>query len=394
MVLGLALLLLSRALADGAHEDWIEAGVRLGKGHVTVQAPTFRMSGAIEDHLTTAQYAATETAMARRDVTPHIVVTAPRIEVPALANTPSAAIPVVAIGVDPAREQAFSLLDQKVVEGRYLAETDRLHAYVGRKLANRLNLRINSRLVLTAQDAHGEIAAQLVRVVGIFQMGIPEIDEGLVHLPLRTTQGWLGLEGGITSYAMVLESSRRVDRVVRSLTEELAVPPQDLSVLGWRESMPDLDAAVRVDDYGDYIFHSILFVIVALAIVNTILMSVLYRTREFGVLRALGLTKGETGRLVFFEGVLLTTVSGIVGIILGVAVTWGLFRNGLDFSFLLENDITAAGVVIDPVLVPEFRVMQFVQGIMFIGIIGFAASIYPSFRAMRIDVAESMKFDA
>ncbi len=394
MVIGLALLVFSRGLADGAHEDWIEAGVRLGKGHVTVQSPRFKVSGAIEDHLSSLQHAGVVAALGRPDIARDVLVSAPRVEVPALANTPSAAVPVAVIGVDPSAEPAFATLDEKLVEGRYLTADDRLHAYVGTKLAERLDLRLNSRLVLTAQDVAGEIAGQLVRVTGIFRMGIPEIDEVLVHIPLRTAQEWLGLRDGITSYAIVLESSRTVDRVIRGLDAALHDGSDNVAVLGWTESMPDLYAAVKVDDYGDYIFHGILFAIVALAIVNTILMSVLYRTREFGVLRALGLTKGHTAGLVFLEGLLLTAVSGLVGMVLGVAVTWGIFRNGLDFSFLLENDLTAAGVVIDPVLVPEFRVMQLVQSIGFIVVIGLAASLYPAYRATRIDVAESMKFEA
>jgi len=158
--------------------------------------------------------------------------------------------------------------------------------------------------------------------------------------------------------------------------------------------MPELDAAIRIDDYGDYLFHLILFVIVGLAIVNTVLMSVLYRTREFGVLRALGLTKGETASVVFGEGVLLTLVSGLLGMVIGFAFTWVFFRNGLDYSGMLDNEFTISGIILEPVIVPIFRMVQVFQSLGSIFVIGVLASLYPAYRATRIDVAEAMKFEA
>jgi putative ABC transport system permease protein len=137
----------------------------------------------------------------------------------------------------------------------------------------------------------------------------------------------------------------------------------------------------------------VLFVIAATAIVNTILMSVMYRTREFGVLRALGLERGEVGRVVFIEGMILTAISGLVGMALGAAIVWGFFRNGLDFSAMWDMEMEAAGIVIDPVIVPRFHWNQILQSLFFILAIGSLSSIYPAWRATRIDVAEAMKFE-
>ncbi len=394
MMVGLALVIFSRTLADGGHEDWIDSGVRLGTGHVALQAPGFHRSRAIEDFLPTKARVAAEQALLKPDVAAHVVTSVPRVMVQGLANSPRAAVPVAIIGVDPALEADFTILDDKLREGRYLEPGDRLHAYIGAKLAERLRLEVGSRLVLTAQDVNDEIVGQLVRVTGIFRMGLPEADEGIVQIPLKTAQEWLGLGDGVTTLAAVLESSFEVEPVIESLRGDLYDLSDDVVVLGWREAMPELDAAVKIDDYGGYIFLIILFVIVTLAIVNAVLMSVLYRIREFGVVRALGLTKGESGLLVFLEGVLLTAVSGVVGLALGLAFTWIFFRDGLDFSFMMEDNFTAAGVVIEPVIVPLFRVAQIVQSVGFILIIGVLSSLYPAYRATQIDLAESMKFEA
>ena len=239
------------------------------------------------------------------------------------------------------------------MEGRYLEADDRLAAYVGTGLAERLGLKLGSRFVLTAQSTDGEIEGQLVRVVGVFRSGLPEVDEGLVHIPITTARAWLGAEGAATTVGAILPGSRVVPDAIQALEEGL--DGGGIRVVSWTEAYPQLNSAVRIDDYGDFVFHGILFAIIALAVLNTILMSVLYRRREFGVLQALGLTPRETGVVIFLEGVLLTALAGVVGMIAGFALTWIFFRDGLDFSFLMDNDFTFSGIVMDPVIVPEFR---------------------------------------
>lgn len=394
MVLGLALLMISRAVADGAHEAWITFGVRLGTGHVAIQAPHFLETGRLADRLDSTRLARARTALSDPAVARALRAVAPRLTVSGLASSASAAVPVQIEGVDPAAESIFSELPSKLAEGRYLDAHDRLAAFVGERLAHRLDAQIGSRLVLTVQNASGEIEGQLVRVVGTFRSGIPEMDEGVVQLPLTTARAWLGVPGAATTLALLLHSSRDAPAAVRALRTALGDAANDgLRVLSWREASPALDAAVRVDDLGDYVFHAFLLGIVALAVLNAVLMSVLYRTREFGVLQALGLTGRETGTVVFVEGLVLTALSGIVGIGLGFAVTWIFWRDGLDLSFLMSQDITLSGVAVSPIIVPEFRVAQVGQSLAFIVVMGVLASLYPAWQATRIDVAEAMKFD-
>jgi putative ABC transport system permease protein len=122
-------------------------------------------------------------------------------------------------------------------------------------------------------------------------------------------------------------------------------------------------------------------------------MSVLTRNREFGVLQALGLTRRETGVVVFTEGLLLTTASGVLGTAIGFGVTWLLWRHGLDLSVFMKGDISFSGALVSPIMVPEFRAVQVGLCLATTVVIGVAASIYPARQATRIDVAEAMKFD-
>jgi ABC-type lipoprotein release transport system permease subunit len=391
MALGLALLMFSRSLADGGHEDWIDAGVRMGAGHVLMQAPGHWESGSLDDRLSEDQASASLAALEELNGLVAPLAITLRLSTNGLASSASSAVPAAIQGVDPTIESGFSHAVDKLTEGRYLEPDDRLAAYVGTATAERLGLSIGSRFVLTAQSTGGDIEGQLVRVVGMFRTGLPEVDETLVHIPISTARSWLAADGAVTTIGAILPGSRIVPDVVRELRAGLE--GDGVRVLSWREAYPELDAAVRIDDYGDYIFHGILFGIVGLAVLNSVLMSVLYRKREFGVLQALGLTPGETGLVVFTEGLLLTALAGVVGIILGAAVTWVFFRDGLDFSGLMSEDFTFSGIVMDPVIVPEFRVVHVLQSAFSVAVVGISASLYPAYQATKIDVGEALKFE-
>lgn len=392
MVLGLALLIFSRALAEGGHEQWIDSAVMLGAGHIAIQAPDYLESGKIEHHLDAhaarRAFDAIETSFGPDE----LLAWTPRLSVNGLASSASSALPVLVQGVDPGLEPGFSDLEDRLQEGRYLEAGDRLHAYVGVELASRLELDVGSRFVLTAQAANGEVQGQLVRVVGTFRTAIPEMDEGLIHIPIETAREWLEAPGAVSTVSLLLDSNRLTDPSVRTLKAATS-DDVELRVLGWEETTPELADAIRLDDVGDYIFHGILFALVALAILNSVMMSVLGRRREFGILQAMGLTSAETGWVVFAEGLFLTAASGVVGMVLGFLFTWGFFRDGLDFSSFIEGDMSFSGSIIDPVIYPEFHVAQVVVSVYSILIVGTLASIYPAIRATRFDVAEAMKFD-
>lgn len=392
MALGLALLIFSRALAEGGHEQWISSAVRLGTGHVAIQAPEYLETGRLEHRLDPAQVqrvtaTLTDSAMASR-----IVTWTPRVTVTGLASSAASALPVRIEGVDPAREKVFSTLPDQLTDGRYLEPDDRLAAFIGAELARRLDLKVGDRMVVTAQAASGQVEGQMLRVAGVFHTGIQEMDEGLIHVPIETVRQWLGVPGAATTVAVLLESSRDTDAAVKALRTSLD-GNQGIRVLGWRQASPELDSGVRIDDYGDYVFHAILFAIIALAILNAVMMSVLGRKREFGILQALGLTGAETGLVVLGEGIFLTAASGISGMLLGFAFTWGFFRNGLDFSSFMEGGMSASGGIINPVIIPVFRADQVAMSLISIAVIGFLASLYPAFRASQLDVAEAMKFE-
>ena len=395
MVIGGALLIFSFALGDGMHETWIESGIRTSTGHITIEQPEFQRSRKLEDRLTADVRHQTERALESPAIAPHVVAVSARLSISALASSAAGARPAQVLAVDPVDEAQFSMLDDQLVEGRYLEPDDRLAAYIGVGLAASLELKLGSRLVVQAQDTQHEIAGQLLRVVGIFRNGVPEVDQAVVHVPLQTAADWLGSEGDVTNVGVVLTGTAAVSPVTAHLEEALVDPIArgDARVMGWRTANPALAAAIAIDDFGNYLVFGILFIIIAFGIVNTVLMSVLHRHREFGVLQALGLTPKQTGTIVLVEGLTLTAVSGFIGVSLGLLISWYFFGDGLDFSVMMGEELTFSGVVIDPIMVPQFRMVRIAQVLTFILFIGAVASTYPALRAARIDIAEAMKFE-
>ncbi len=394
MVVGGAVLVFSFTLDDGSHEQWIDSGVRLGTGHVTVERPEYRMSRRLDDRLTADVRRAAEQALESPEIAARVVAASARLGINGLASSAEGARPAQVVAVDPIAEADFGTFDDQLIEGRYLEPGDELAACVGDGLAASLQLDVGSRFVIQAQDTGREIAGQLLRVVGIFHSGVPAVDRTLIHIPLDTAADWLGSAGDVTSVAVVLDDSGATGRVAEHLEHALGdtITAGDARVLAWRESDPALAAAIAIDAFASYVIHGFLFAIIAFGIVNTVLMSVMHRHREFGVLQALGLTPRQTAAVVLIEGLTLSTVSGLAGVGLGLAGMWFFFGDGLDMSALM-GEMTFSGAVVDPVVVPRFLPWRVGQITVFILCIGIASSIYPAWRAARIDVTEAMKFD-
>lgn len=397
MIVGGAFLAWSMTIDDGSHEQWVDSGVRMGSGHVTIERPEYRLRRQIDDRLPADVSRAATQALASPEVAPHVVTMSARLGINGLASSAAGARPAQIIGVDPVAEAAFGTIDDGVTEGRYLEPDDRLAAYVGADLARSLGLEVGSRFVVQAQGTDGEIAGQRLNVVGIFRSRVPAIDQTTIHITLATAGEWLGSGSDVTNIAVVLRGSGRTRWVSDRLALALAEPVErgETRIVEWRDANPVLAAGVAIDEFGNYVIQGFLFVIIAFAIVNTVLMSVMHRQREFGVLQAQGLTPGQTGTVVLIEGLTLSAISGLVGVGLGLLGTWYFFGDGFDSSVFMQgiDELTFSGTAVDPIIVPIFGVRRIVQIVAFILGIGILASVYPALRAARVDVTEAMKFD-
>ena len=384
---GFALALISLGLADGFHNQMIRNAVRLGSGNLTLQHRDY------PDEPSNDKLVAEAAALRDRiREIPGVRNVSERIIVMGLIYSAQNSAGAAVLGVDPASDMTRETLEPRIIDGRYLTAEDDRGVLIGEDMARRLKTSVGGRAVVTAQDASGQISSQLVRVRGIFRTGIDEMDGYLAQVSLPLARALLGVGEGATQLAVFLENEKHQARIKQEM-EPLLVSALQAAVFDWQDVMPDLVLFVRLDNAGTYIFMGIILMVVALGILNTILMSVLERTREFGLMVALGLAPRRLLGLVVLETSLLSLVSLTAGGVLGLAGHLYLAEAGLDMGFASREQLTLAGAVFDPVLYSELAPSRalILLGVVFC--VTLAAGIYPAIRAAGVKpVRAIMKF--
>ena len=293
--------------------------------------------------------------------------------------------PVLSLGVDPEEEQLLSKFDEAIIEGEYLDSVSGQKLILGWKLAEKLELGLGDRLVLTAADAEsGEMVQELFRLSGIFKTGEEKMDASMVLVARKTLQSMLKLEGRIHQIALRYSKLTQDGIPVNPLKK-----PDDSSkneLLLWTELMPSLYMISQMTDLSMAIMGTILFLIIALGITNTLLMGLYERMFEFGVIKSIGTTPWQAARIMFFEAVCLGFVSIIVGLILALFVT-ALFANyGIDYI-----GIEFSGVTFQEKIYPSYKWSRLVlYPFMSLGFT-LLASLYPAFKLWKMLPVEALR---
>jgi len=380
---GLALLMVSAALGDGAHEQMIESGVRMMAGHVVVQARGWQRTRepALAVHDADAVVRIVEAALPGADVVP-------RVFFHGLLSSAAGSAGVGLTGVDAAREARVSETPARMVEGAWLdGSPDGI--LVGATLARTLKLKIGSKVVLMAQR-RSEIESRLFRVRGIFRHGIEEIDAFSAQIPIVAAQNLLDLGGGVTQVAAHLRTEAGTADATRAVQDALA--GTGLDVLGWRDALPDLHQWVVFDEAGMYAFMLVLFVIVMIGIANTVVMSVMERVREFGTMLALGLAPGRLRALVLLETALLGAGATVAGLAAGLLLCWPACTVGVDYAALAGGAaMEAAGVAMQTRVVGHVVVWKVGVFALATFAMTVASGVLPARRAARLRPVECLQ---
>ncbi len=378
--LGLALLLISLGLGDGSHEQMIESAVGMGSGHVLVQQKGYLEKGGIGRLLSLGEIRSAESwgqEMKGRFPILHIL---RRTFVSGLASSADGATGVQLIGVQPLAEMQASRFDEKLIEGEFLNADDGDWVILGQGVAHKLALDVGDKLVLMAQGAESEeIRSLLVRVRGILRTGLEEQDQALALMPLGASQEFLGLGARVHQIALLMQDAR--------FSEELANIGQQkfsaLEVLSWGEALPELKDFIRIDDGGSYVMNLIFFLLISFTVLNTLLMSVLERGREFALLHCLGLTPGRRFTMVLVEAFFIACLSALTGFGLGYSGHLYLSRNGLPLDLFYSGDLSAAGVAFDPVMYSHLSPARSLQPMILVFGLTLLLSVVPAWRAAR-----------
>ena len=312
IALGFGLAVLSIGIGDGSHNSMIRNAINLGEGHITIQPRGFLEAPANHKFLRNGTYLSEK--LEGLNVKGEVEA---RIGLQVLASTANNSVGAALQGLSSVTDQRMEMLKPQLFLGNWVEKGDHRGIVIGKGMAGKLKAKIGSKVVVMAGKQGGDSQAQLGRVRGIFQSGVDELDDYLILSDLQFARRFLEGEGGdpnlepVTRFAIFLENPDEILDWKRRLKK--AVEDDTIVVLDWQEMMPQLVQFIVIDDAGNYVFLILILIMVVFGILNTVLMSVLERTRELGLLRALGLSRHHLLMLVFCESLLLSVLAVVIG---------------------------------------------------------------------------------
>jgi len=367
----------------GSYDTMINASVKIQTGHLQVQA-----AGYNEDR-------------DMRRVVPHPGEIGGRISAIAgvaqvafrangfvLASSRDRTYGVLVVGIEPEREATLSTLKSIVREGSYLSGENGGQALLGELLAKNLQVGIGDELTVIGQGRDGSVAATVLVVKGIYRSGQDEFDRSSIHIPLGTFQEVFSMRGAVHEVVVLADALSRVSEIKRKIEELIGESGQDgLVVLDWRELMPGLVQAIQMDLVSGFIFYFILVIVVAFSILNTFLMAILERTREFGVLLAVGMTPERLMRLVLEESAVMTLLGIAAGVVFGILLTGYFQGEGIVISGA-EDILRQYGL--PERIYPKLSWLSVTLGPAVVFLITLLTALYPAFRVKRLRPVDAM----
>lgn len=389
----------------GFMEGWLATMVRGATAVETAQVQVH--TAAYADNPRVYRSFALDTAMmARIEALPDVEAVAPRIRLFGLVGHEEKSVVARILAVDPVREAAATPITDALIEGRWLAEVPPEYpapreAVLGDQVARQLGVGIGAELVVFFEAADGSLGNDLLEVVGLVRTGNSEVDRSAVYMNLKDGEYLAALDGQIHELAIktvdltrARETAVAVAAAIGGITP--ASPPPDnpetaLLAEPWQTLMPSVDQMLTVSRQSYVITYVLIYLVAAIGILNTQRMSALERKREFGVLMAIGMRPRRLFRMVVTESLVLGTLGGGAGTLLGAAVTWYHATRGLDLTpFTGEGGFTYMGVsfsgrifaVLEPWLVFEPVVVMMV--------VAFFVGLWPAMSTARIDPAPTI----
>lgn len=363
-------MLVYAAFSRGWENGVVDSAVRTLTGHLQIHRPGYVVDPSVDHHMLLPTGSLAEALQS-----PDVLAWDARVRVPAVVQSERETAGVTLVGIDPLAERGLSFIATAVRDGRYLDSSDDGGILLGRDLAEQLSTGLGKRVVLISQAADHTMAERGFRVVGLFDADRSATEKAYVFTGRVVAAELLKIGSEVSEVAVTLRDPDQVERVVARLQ---ALSP-NLDVQPWMTLEPLAQAMVNLGETWIWIFYSVMYIAMAFGLVNTLLMAVLERTRELGLLQALGMSPGLLLREVLVESFFVLTAGVGVGLALGF-LALAFVRDGIDFSsYAAGAEMWGMGTVIYPTLTAA-DIAWVVAVVM---VFGTLASLYPAARAAR-----------
>jgi len=376
---GFALAVIFIGWSDGSYNSIIDQFTRTRLGHIQIHEKTY-----LDRPTLYKTFADVPKIGAVLDRTSGVEAWTPRVFSAGLAGAGDQSAGARIIGIDPQREERTTRFEGTIIQGRPFRGPAAREAILGKGLAEILQAKLGDEIVLLSQGADGSIAEDQYQLVGVTSSGDEMTDRIAYYLPLSTAQDFLVLGAKVHEIAVVVSKLGRVQAVSRAIAAGLADPA--LSVEPWQVFAKSFYDAMKADQAGLWVMLFVIVIIVAVGVLNTVLMSVLERRREYGLLKAVGTRPGGIVRLVVLEVLILSVISMVIGAGLGLGANAFLARHGIRFG----SGFTYGGMVFDTMR-SEINLRSFTIPAVTVFVSALLVGLFPAIKASRTEPARTMR---
>ncbi len=383
MGLSLAMMMMYDGMMDGFNQAIYGNAIRVLGGNIQIHAAGYREKIDTNPLLPLPNdTAVVKTALAD----PLVVAAARRITTGGLATNHEGAYPMSIIGIEPEAETPVSLIASHISAGRFLNSADQDSALIGKGLADVMGLKVGDRFTLVGSDIHKQNRQRAMTVVGIYDIGLVSNEKNTLYISLGEAQSLYGLPGQSTEVDVTLNKLGQENAVVAALAP--ALPGYEVE--SWQQNYPELTSAVNQKTAVMNVFSVIITFIAGIGILNLLLMAVYERTREIGLLGAMGLKPGQIALLFILEGTMIGVVGVVAGAILGLVFNGSFGYIGFDYSQF--SSVTDYMALISGKVYPTLGLGSLLGRALTIIVIATLAAWIPATEAASREPAEALHY--
>lgn len=368
------------ALYKGMMKSRVKTVIYSEVSHLQIHNPAFKK----EEHTAFVIPGGTSILRAIQSL-PEVKYATPRSITQGMLVTTTGSSGVQINGVEPELEDKVSQLSQKLIAGEGFHKNKKNEIIIGKKLADKMKLKLNGKLVLTFTDSADNLVSAAFRVAGIYRSGNAPLDELNVYMPIASLNELLLTGNSFHEIAVLLKNDNELEITKEKLTK--AYP--SLQIESWKQLSPETDLMVRTVDEYSYIIMIIILIALAFGILNTMLMSVLERTKEIGMMVALGTARARIFLLVLLETIFLTIAGTPIGLLAAYLVTSYFQKQGLDLSGMGKDMMARFGF--ETTIYPSFPWEKLVTVLVMVIGTALLSSLLPAWRALRLQPVEALR---
>ena len=371
-----------RGIQLGTFSLNIKNAVELFSGYIQIQD-----KGYLENPTLNASFKVNDKMVSALKSTPGVLSYSPRIYADGLICFKNNSSGVSIMGIQPGLEKNVTTFQQNIDRGKFFESDSTNEIVLGSKLMDNLNAKIGDEVILLSQGYDGTLGNQKFKITGTVKIGARELESAVTFMGLKTSQSLLGMGPRISVIAIKAEDIERLKGIKNSLTRNVNNP--NLSVLLWNEVSPEMQQQINLSNIRGILFNGILIVIVAFGILNTVLMSVTERFKEFGVVLSIGMPQLKLTYIIYIETFFITIIGLLLGNIIGFAVNYYFVIHPIVFGGELKKLYEMYHYL--PLAQSSVQFSIFLNVSLSIIIISLLACVYPAYKVYKLEPLKGIR---